>query len=227
MPNVRHRARPAASRCGRELRRSPSLDIGEGGAVVCTDGEGVRRDRGRARRPDARRHRERRISSEPGASSGSTPSAASIHRALARVHLQSQPHCTGRSRAPKYSSCTCCATISSVSPSSSAGKRATTSTSSTGASWRPGPAGAPVIEGCDWIAGRIGDRFDLGDHVGYLLHVIDAGHEHPDAPQLGLQRAETIDPGHSADSCDPGQSGLTTTRLASCSIVAACPEARP
>ncbi len=64
--------------------------------------------------------------------------------------------------------------------------------------WRPGPAGAPVIEGCDWIAGRIGDRFDLGDHVGYLLHVIDAGHEHPDAPQLGLQRAETIDPGHSA-----------------------------
>jgi flavin reductase (DIM6/NTAB) family NADH-FMN oxidoreductase RutF len=35
--------------------------------------------------------------------------------------------------------------------------------------WQPGPDGAPVIDGCDWFAGRVLDRFDTGDHVAFVL----------------------------------------------------------
>lgn len=63
-------------------------------------------------------------------------------------------------------------------------------------SWRSGPDGVPVIEGCDWIAGSVLERFDLGDHVGHLLELFESGHEHPDGPQLGFQRVRDIRPGH-------------------------------
>jgi flavin reductase (DIM6/NTAB) family NADH-FMN oxidoreductase RutF len=63
-------------------------------------------------------------------------------------------------------------------------------------SWRAGPDGVPVIDGCDWIAGRVLERFDLGDHVGHLLEVFESGHEHADSPQLGFQRVRDISPGH-------------------------------
>jgi flavin reductase (DIM6/NTAB) family NADH-FMN oxidoreductase RutF len=41
--------------------------------------------------------------------------------------------------------------------------------------WHPGPGGAPVIDGCDWFAGRIVERVDLGDHQGFVLAVADDG----------------------------------------------------
>ena len=37
--------------------------------------------------------------------------------------------------------------------------------------WTPGPGGAPVLDGCDWFAGNIHDRVELGDHVGFVLDV--------------------------------------------------------
>jgi flavin reductase (DIM6/NTAB) family NADH-FMN oxidoreductase RutF len=64
--------------------------------------------------------------------------------------------------------------------------------------WREGPGGAPVIAGCDWIAGEIRERVAFGDHDGYVLDVIEAGHEHAAAPQLGYQAARDIRPGHPA-----------------------------
>ena len=36
--------------------------------------------------------------------------------------------------------------------------------------WRPGPGGAPILEGCDWLAGRVLERIDGGDHV---IHILD------------------------------------------------------
>jgi flavin reductase (DIM6/NTAB) family NADH-FMN oxidoreductase RutF len=40
--------------------------------------------------------------------------------------------------------------------------------------WREGLAGAPIIEECSaWLEGIVLDRFPLGDHVGYLLEVVD------------------------------------------------------
>jgi flavin reductase (DIM6/NTAB) family NADH-FMN oxidoreductase RutF len=65
-------------------------------------------------------------------------------------------------------------------------------------SWRAGSGGAPIVEGCDWIAGRIIERHDVGDHVAHVLDVIDAGHEYPDdgAPELGFQSVRGMKPGH-------------------------------
>jgi flavin reductase (DIM6/NTAB) family NADH-FMN oxidoreductase RutF len=37
-------------------------------------------------------------------------------------------------------------------------------------SWRPGPGGAPILDGvAGWFSGRILERLPLGDHVGMLL----------------------------------------------------------
>ena len=64
--------------------------------------------------------------------------------------------------------------------------------------WRPGPDGVPLIEALpDWFAGRVVDRVDLGDHVGFVLEPIDgqAGR----GPQLlTFHRARRIEAGHPA-----------------------------
>jgi flavin reductase (DIM6/NTAB) family NADH-FMN oxidoreductase RutF len=62
--------------------------------------------------------------------------------------------------------------------------------------WRDGPEGVPILAGCDWIAGHILQRIDLGDHEGQQLEVFDAGHEHEPAPQLGFQAVRGLRSGH-------------------------------
>jgi flavin reductase (DIM6/NTAB) family NADH-FMN oxidoreductase RutF len=65
--------------------------------------------------------------------------------------------------------------------------------------WEPGPGETPVLTRCDWFAGRVIERTDSGDHVGYLLEVVDGGSaEHSDDPQLGFQAVKDFDPGHDA-----------------------------
>jgi flavin reductase (DIM6/NTAB) family NADH-FMN oxidoreductase RutF len=64
--------------------------------------------------------------------------------------------------------------------------------------WHDGPGGVPVLAGCDWIAGHIIGRLDLGDHEGQLVDVIDAGRDHPGGSQLGFQQVERLPPGHPA-----------------------------
>ncbi|HVF74265.1 MAG TPA: flavin reductase family protein [Acidimicrobiales bacterium] len=67
-----------------------------------------------------------------------------------------------------------------------------------GVRWEPGPAGAPVLDDCArWFAGRILDRFDLGDHVGYLLEPVDGAAEAA-GPFFTFQSARTIEAGHPA-----------------------------
>jgi flavin reductase (DIM6/NTAB) family NADH-FMN oxidoreductase RutF len=62
--------------------------------------------------------------------------------------------------------------------------------------WHAAADGTPILDGCDWFAGTILERVDLGDHVGHLIEITGAGHEHPDAPQFGFQAARDIHPGH-------------------------------
>ncbi len=62
--------------------------------------------------------------------------------------------------------------------------------------WTPGPDGAPIIDDCDWFAGRVLDRFDTGDHVAFVLAPF--GGEYHEAEQLGYQDASTIDAGQPA-----------------------------
>jgi flavin reductase (DIM6/NTAB) family NADH-FMN oxidoreductase RutF len=65
--------------------------------------------------------------------------------------------------------------------------------------WTEGPEGVPVLDRLDWFAGRVVDRVDAGDHVGYVLDVLDAGRaDHADEPQLGFQAVRDLHPGHEA-----------------------------
>jgi flavin reductase (DIM6/NTAB) family NADH-FMN oxidoreductase RutF len=63
--------------------------------------------------------------------------------------------------------------------------------------WRPGPGGTPILSGCDWIAGRVVERVDAGDHVAHIIDVTDAAQEHPaGTPGFGFQAARGIPPGN-------------------------------
>jgi len=65
--------------------------------------------------------------------------------------------------------------------------------------WSPGPGGAPVIAGCDWFAGNIRDRVELGDHVGFVLDVTEFGEAaRVEEPRLGLQGVRDLDAGNPA-----------------------------
>jgi flavin reductase (DIM6/NTAB) family NADH-FMN oxidoreductase RutF len=64
-------------------------------------------------------------------------------------------------------------------------------------SWRPGPDDTPVVDGCDWFAGVVLDRVDVGDHVLYLLDVTgDGDGAKAEEPQLGFQAVRGFEAGH-------------------------------
>ncbi|MBU9767330.1 flavin reductase family protein [Mycobacterium sp. TNTM28] len=65
--------------------------------------------------------------------------------------------------------------------------------------WHTGPAGAPILDAAPaWFVGAILDRFDLGDHVGYLLNPV-AGLA-PEQAQRWVELSDVADlePGHEA-----------------------------
>jgi flavin reductase (DIM6/NTAB) family NADH-FMN oxidoreductase RutF len=65
--------------------------------------------------------------------------------------------------------------------------------------WREGLAGAPILDACSaWLEGVVLERFPLGDHVGYLLEVIDVASDLGHDTMLKSQVA-TLEPGHPAD----------------------------
>jgi flavin reductase (DIM6/NTAB) family NADH-FMN oxidoreductase RutF len=59
----------------------------------------------------------------------------------------------------------------------------------------PGPGGVPLLAGCPYIAGPVLDRFDVGDHVAF---VVEVELEEGSATPLRFERARAIDPGHEA-----------------------------
>lgn len=62
--------------------------------------------------------------------------------------------------------------------------------------WRPGPAGTPILTELEnWFAGRVLERFDFGDHHGFLLEPIEGEARHAGSP-LTFRRAKWIEPGH-------------------------------
>src|SRR3954463_2400791 len=66
------------------------------------------------------------------------------------------------------------------------------------ADWHDGPHGVPVLAACpNWFAGRVLDRLDTGDHVGFLLEPLTAEHG-ASGEEFTLHRAKRIDPGHEA-----------------------------
>lgn len=64
--------------------------------------------------------------------------------------------------------------------------------------WEPGPDGLPLLSDCSrWVAGRIAERLDTGDHVGHLLDPFDAA-TGDWSGQLGFQAVHDLEPGHRA-----------------------------
>ncbi len=63
-------------------------------------------------------------------------------------------------------------------------------------SWEPAADGTPILSDCPaWLLGRVGERIDLGDHVGHLLE-IEQSHKGPDGPILTVADLADITPGH-------------------------------
>ena len=66
-------------------------------------------------------------------------------------------------------------------------------------SWHRGPADLPVLdEAAAWFAGRILDRFTLGDHVGHLLEPVDGSAPHDLQRWVSFGDVRDLQPGHEA-----------------------------
>ncbi|WP_042364596.1 flavin reductase family protein [Streptacidiphilus neutrinimicus] len=64
--------------------------------------------------------------------------------------------------------------------------------------WTPGPEGVPLLGGAAaWLVGRVLDRADWGDHVGFLLDPLDARQARP-GPVLMYRQVRDLDAGHPA-----------------------------
>jgi flavin reductase (DIM6/NTAB) family NADH-FMN oxidoreductase RutF len=63
--------------------------------------------------------------------------------------------------------------------------------------WTPGPDGTPLLDDCPRrLVGTVLDRFDLGDHTGFLLAASNVtGHA---APSLMFSAVRDLDAGHPA-----------------------------
>ncbi|MFH0177998.1 flavin reductase family protein [Streptomyces cacaoi] len=68
--------------------------------------------------------------------------------------------------------------------------------------WTEGYGGAVVLQDADaWFVGRVEQRIDAGDHVGFVLDPVRSGaQDKPDGrPLLRLADAVAIEPGHPVD----------------------------
>jgi flavin reductase (DIM6/NTAB) family NADH-FMN oxidoreductase RutF len=64
--------------------------------------------------------------------------------------------------------------------------------------WAPGPDGVPLLSGCpDRFVGQIRSQHDLGDHIGFVLDVVDVSSGAPGEP-LTFQQLRGLKPGHPA-----------------------------
>jgi flavin reductase (DIM6/NTAB) family NADH-FMN oxidoreductase RutF len=62
--------------------------------------------------------------------------------------------------------------------------------------WEPGPGGTPVLSQLSsWFAGRVQDRIEFGDHVGFLLEPTEVHSGDLQSP-LTFRRGRWIEPGH-------------------------------
>jgi flavin reductase (DIM6/NTAB) family NADH-FMN oxidoreductase RutF len=64
-------------------------------------------------------------------------------------------------------------------------------------SWQPGPGGVPVVDGAKgWVAGRVLERVDVGDHVAFVIDAEAGAAVEPSAEELGFQAVKAMEPGH-------------------------------
>ncbi|MCC9308101.1 flavin reductase family protein [Kitasatospora sp. RB6PN24] len=67
-----------------------------------------------------------------------------------------------------------------------------------GVDWVPGPGGAPLLHDAPaWFVGRVVDRVEGGDHVGFLLTPVAGGRRQQIRP-LSYRQVQDIQAGHPA-----------------------------
>jgi flavin reductase (DIM6/NTAB) family NADH-FMN oxidoreductase RutF len=63
--------------------------------------------------------------------------------------------------------------------------------------WHVGPNGVPVLDGATgWFVGRVVDRLDTGDHLGFLLEPVEASAPDDDQESVTFQQVKGLEPGH-------------------------------
>jgi flavin reductase (DIM6/NTAB) family NADH-FMN oxidoreductase RutF len=62
--------------------------------------------------------------------------------------------------------------------------------------WHAGPGGTPILDGCDYVVGRVLERTDAGDHVAYVIDVVEAEYNDLPAPRLRAHDVRDIHAGH-------------------------------
>jgi flavin reductase (DIM6/NTAB) family NADH-FMN oxidoreductase RutF len=64
--------------------------------------------------------------------------------------------------------------------------------------WTPGRQGVPLLDDChNRLVGRVLGHVDGGDHLGFVLDVVQAWADGPEAP-LMFQQVRDLEPGHPA-----------------------------
>ncbi len=64
--------------------------------------------------------------------------------------------------------------------------------------WAPGVEGVPLLDDCpNRLVGRVRERVDGGDHVGFVLEVVEASVGEL-GPLLSFQQVRDMEPGHPA-----------------------------
>jgi flavin reductase (DIM6/NTAB) family NADH-FMN oxidoreductase RutF len=65
--------------------------------------------------------------------------------------------------------------------------------------WHPGPHGLPILDdAAGWFAGAVLSRFDLGDHVGFLLEPIAGSAPDRFEQLVAFSDVRDLEPGHQA-----------------------------
>ena len=65
--------------------------------------------------------------------------------------------------------------------------------------WSDGPQGLPILDdAAAWFAGRILDRFDLGDHIGHLIEPIAGAAPERFGDLVTFADVKDLEPGHEA-----------------------------
>ncbi|OBA65022.1 flavin reductase [Mycobacterium sp. 1100029.7] len=65
--------------------------------------------------------------------------------------------------------------------------------------WHRGPQRLPILDdAASWFAGKILDRFSLGDHVGHLLQPVDGEPPQQLEQWVSFNDVRTLQPGHEA-----------------------------
>jgi flavin reductase (DIM6/NTAB) family NADH-FMN oxidoreductase RutF len=55
----------------------------------------------------------------------------------------------------------------------------------------------PVLDGAKgWVAGPVVERFDVGDHVAFVVDAESGAAEEPPEEELGFQAVKDLEPGH-------------------------------